>query len=182
MNKAVRAVLTVAAVAALAGSGLAQDVKVDFDKGANFAAIKTFAVKLGTPWGNPISEKRVVESIEQALIAKGWSRAAEETADAHVVLHGATQQKQNLNTFYSGGFGGYGWRGWGGGMGTATTTASVYTVGTLVVDIFDAKSKQLIWRGTAQDELSDKPEKNIKKVTKAEEKLFKDFPPGSLKK
>jgi len=55
-------------------------------------------------------------------------------------------------------------------------------VGTLLVDIFDAKTKNLIWRGIAQDELSNKTEKNIKKVAKATDKLFKDFPPGSAKK
>jgi hypothetical protein len=67
-------------------------------------------------------------------------------------------------------------------MGTATTTTSEYTVGTLVVDIFDAKSKQLVFRGAAQDELSDKPEKNVKKLDKAANKMFKDFPPGSKDK
>jgi hypothetical protein len=67
-------------------------------------------------------------------------------------------------------------------MGTATTTESEYTVGTLVVDVFDGKSKNLLWRGIAQDELSDKPDKNIKKLGKASDKLFKNFPPGSAKK
>jgi hypothetical protein len=89
--------------------------------------------------------------------------------------------KKDLNTFYSGGYGGYGWRGVG-GMGSATTTVNEYTVGTLVVDIFDAKSKQLLFRGTASDEISDKPEKNVKKLAKASDKMFKDFPPGSTKK
>ena len=92
------------------------------------------------------------------------------------------RRSATLNTFYSGGMGGYGYRGWGGGMGTATTTESEYLVGTLVVDIFDGKSKSLLWRGIAQDELSDKAEKNAKKRAKAMEKLFKDFPPGSVKK
>ena len=79
--------------------------------------------------------------------------------------------------------GGYGYRGWGmGGMGTATTTESEYTVGTLVVDIFDKTGKNLLWRGVAQDELSDKTDKNVKKLGKASDKLFKDFPPGSAKK
>jgi hypothetical protein len=83
-----------------------------------------------------------------------------------------------------GGYGGYGYRGWGGmgGMGTSTTTVSEYLVGTLVVDIFDAKTKALLFRGTASDEISDKPEKNIKKVEKASNKMFKDFPPGSKEK
>ena len=62
-------------------------------------------------------------------------------------------------------------------MGTASTTVSEYTVGTLVVDMFDAKTKNLVFRGTAEDEISDKPEKNAKKLEKASEKLFKNFPP-----
>jgi hypothetical protein len=176
---------TLAAAVALCATGVAasaQDVKVDFDKDANFSVIKTFTTKIGTSWNNPLSEKRVLAEIEQSLQEKGWTKA-EGQADALVVLHGATEKQKSLNTFYSGGYGGYGWRGMGmGGMGTATTTESEYLVGTLVVDIFDAKSKQLLFRGTAQDEISDKPEKNVKKLAKASDKMFKDFPPGSAKK
>jgi hypothetical protein len=173
----------IAATLALFGTAAAaQDVKVDFDKDANFGALKTFSTKIGTSWGNPLGEKRVLAEIEETLAEKGWSKAEEGKADAVVVLHGATERQKTLNTFYSGGYGGYGWRGWGGGMGTATTTTSEYTVGTLVVDIFDAKSKQLVFRGAASDELSDKPEKNVKKLDKATSKMFKDFPPGSKEK
>ena len=50
------------------------------------------------------------------------------------------------------------------------------------MDIFDAKTKALMFRGTASDEISDKPEKNVKKVQKASDKMFKDFPPGSKEK
>ena len=170
-------------VLAVAGGAWAQDVKVDYDKAANFGAIKTFSIKLGTSWGNQIGEKRVMDEFTQALTEKGWKVAPEGQADAQVVLHGASQTKRSLNTFYSGGMGGYGYRGWGGmgGMGTATTTESEYTVGTLVADIFDKTGKSLLWRGVAQDELSDKPDKNVKKLGKATDKLFKDFPPGSKK-
>jgi hypothetical protein len=182
--KLMKVVLTGVAVA-LAGGAWAQDVKVDFDKAANFGAIKTFSLKIGTSWGNQISEKRVTDEITEALTGKGWTAAPEGQADAAVVIHGATETKRSLNTFYSGGMGGYGYgyRGMGGmgGMGTATTTESEYKVGTLVVDIFDAKAKNLLWRGIAQDELSNKTDKNIKKLGKASDKLFKDFPPGSKK-
>ena len=108
-----------AALALFAGAASAQDVKTDFDKDANFAGIKTFAVQIGTAWGNPLSEKRVVAEFEEALTAKGWTKAEAAKADAVVVLHGATDKEKTLNTFYSGGYGGYGWRGWGGSMGTA---------------------------------------------------------------
>jgi hypothetical protein len=165
---------------AVTGMASAQDVKVDYDKATSFASIKTFSLKVGTAWGNPLGEKRVASEVEEALAGKGWAKAEEGRADAQVVLHGATQMKHSLNTFYSG-MGGYGWRG-GAGMGTATTTAYEYTVGTLVVDIFDAKSKQLLWRGVAQDELKDDPEKRQKQIEKGTNKLFKDFPPGSKQK
>jgi hypothetical protein len=162
---------------AVAGGAWAQDVKVDYDKAANFGAIKTFNIKLATSWGNTISEKRVMDEFTQALTEKGWKLAPEGQADAEVMVHGASQTKHSLNTYYSG-MGGYRW----GGMGTATTTDTQYTVGTLMVDIFEAKSKSLMWRGIAQDELSDKTEKNVKKLGKASDKRFKDFPPGSAKK
>jgi hypothetical protein len=180
--KLVKTMLFAGVALAVAGGAWAQDVKVDYDKAANFGAIKTFSLKLGTSWGNQISEKRVTDEITQTLTEKGWTLAPEGSADAQVVLHGATETKKSLNTFYSGGMGGYGYRGWGGGMGSATTTESEYRVGTLVVDIFDKTGKSLLWRGAAQDELSDKTEKNIKKLGKASDKLFKDFPPGSAKK
>jgi Domain of unknown function (DUF4136) len=182
--KLVKTMVVAGVALAVAGGAWAQDVKVDFDKAANFGAIKTFSLKLGTSWGNQIGEKRVTDEITQALTEKGWTLAPEGQSDAQVVLHGATETKRSLNTFYSGGMGGYGYRGWGGmggGMGTATTTESEYTVGTLVVDIFDKTGKSLLWRGIAQDELSDKTDKNVKKLGKASDKLFKDFPPGSKK-
>jgi hypothetical protein len=52
-----------------------------------------------------------------------------------------------------------------------------YRVGTMVVDVFAAKDKKLVFRGTAQDEISDKSEKNTKKIEKGAEKIFKNFPP-----
>src|SRR5262245_40682355 len=128
-----RILAVVGAMTFVGATAFAQDVKTDFDKSANFASIKTFATKIGTSWGNQISAKRVTDEITQARTEKGWKPAPAESADAIVVLHGATDKQKTLNTFYSGGgmYGGYGWRGWGGagGMGTATTTESEYLVG-----------------------------------------------------
>src|SRR5262249_13910666 len=106
-----------AGLSLFSAAAFAQDVKTDYDKSANFGAIKTFAVKLGTSWGNPISEKRVIAEIQQSLVEKGWQPAEADKADALVVLHGATSKQKTLNTFYSGmgGYGGYCWAGWGAG-------------------------------------------------------------------
>jgi hypothetical protein len=170
--------------AALAGSLLmlpalaaAQDVKTDFDKAFDFSTVKTYAIKIGTTWGNDLAERRVLTEIDEAIAAKGWKKAAEGQANILVVLHGATQTKHTASTFYSG-MGGYGYRGFG-GMGTASTVVDDYRVGTLVVDMFDAKTKHLVFRGTAEDELSDNPEKNAKKLDKASTKMFKNFPPAA---
>ena len=46
----------------------------------------------------------------------------------------------------------------------STTTSENVPVGTLVVDLFDTQSKKLIFRGTASDDLSDKADKNEKKM------------------
>ena len=161
---------------ALAPAARAQDVSVDYDKSVDFSKYQTFAIEIGTTWGNPIGEKRVLEEFTKAFEGKGWKTAPKEEASALVALHGATEKRHDLDTFYSG-YGGYRFRR-GFGTVTATTTVHDYTVGTLVVDVFDAKTKELLWRGTAQDELKDKPEKREKQLAKASEKLLKNFPPG----
>ena len=53
--------------------------------------------------------------------------------------------------------------------------------GTLVVDLFDANTKKLVWRGSSSDALSDKSDKNIKNLDKGVEKMFDHFPPGGRK-
>jgi hypothetical protein len=111
----------------------------------------------------------------------GWTQVASGGQVAIVAME-TTQNQQTLNTLYDGFGGGWGWRRFGGGgFGDATTTTENYKVGTLVVDLFDANSKNLIWRGSASDTLSDKSEKNIKNLDKGVQKMFDHFPPGAKK-
>jgi len=157
---------------------VAQDVKIDFDKAFNFSPVKTYSIKIGTTWGNDLSQRRVLTEVDEDIAAKGWKKVAEAQADIQVILHGATQTKRTASTFYSG-MGGYRYGGMG--MGSAQTVVSEYTVGTLVVDMFDAKTKNLVFRGIAEDEISDNPGKNAKRLEKASTKMFKDFPPSAKK-
>jgi hypothetical protein len=177
--KLFRTVIT-AVVLMLPVLATAQDVKIDFDKAYDFSTVKTYAISIGTAWGNDLSQRRVLAEIDEAITAKGWKKVDAAQANVVVVLHGATQTKRNASTFYSG-MGGYGYRGFGGGMGSAQTVVSEYSVGTLVVDMFDAKTKNLVFRGTAEDEISDNPEKNAKRLEKASTKMFKNFPPAPKK-
>ena len=167
--------LTSVAFLLLPTGAAAQDITRDWDRAYDFSKIKTFAIKIGTSWGNPLSEQRVTEEFAEALTAKGWTRAPEGSADAMVVLHGAGETKHNVSTFYDGWGGGWGYRGFQ--SGSSTTMVSEYKVGTLVADVFDTQTKKLVYRGSATDEISDDPNKNIKKAEKAAQKMFKDFPP-----
>ncbi|MGH9253790.1 MAG: DUF4136 domain-containing protein [Vicinamibacterales bacterium] len=149
-----------------------QDVETDWDRTYDFSKLRTFVMTLGTSWDNQLSEDRVMNDVGETLMEKGWVQASQGSADAIVVLHGTSQTRQSLNTFYDG------WVGWGwGGPGGVTTTVTDYQVGTLVVDIFEAGTKKLLFRGTATSTLSKSPSKNAKKVQKAAEKMFKHFPP-----
>jgi len=154
----------------LAVSALAMEVRTDFDHHANFSQYKTYSwAKVDTP--DPLWNDRVKEAVDRALTAKGFSQVPA-GGDVSVVAVGTTRAKPTLRTFYDG-FDGWMW----GGFGDATTTVENYTEGTLVVDLFDTNTKHLIWRGSASDVLSGKPEKDEKKLEKAVSKMFEHFPP-----
>jgi hypothetical protein len=78
-----------------------------------------------------------------------------------------------MQTFYNG-FPGWGWGGWD---GMSTTSTVPERVGNLTVDVFDGQTKQLVWRGRAEDVLSSKPEKNEHKLDESVHKMFDHFPP-----
>jgi hypothetical protein len=148
----------------------------DYDPSASFSQYKTFMWIKKPHMDDPLMDGRIINAINSELTAKGWTLVTE-GADIGVAAHVATRKQHNLETFYNGFGGGWGWHRWGGGMGIATTRVETYTVGTLVVDLFDSRTKQLVWRGWASDALPDDPKKETKKLDKDIEKLFKNFPP-----
>jgi hypothetical protein len=63
-----------------------------------------------------------------------------------------------------------------GGWGPVETTVRTYLKGTVIVDLFDAKTKKLVWRGSASETVSDNPRKNADRVDKAIGRMFgEDF-------
>ena len=164
-----------------AGALSAQQVKTDYDRNANFGQYKTYSWEQ-VKTKDALDVDRIKNAVNAALAAKGLTQV-NSNGDVSIVAVEITQNQQTLNTFYNGFGGGWGWRRFGGGgFGEATTTTETYKVGTVVVDLFDTKTKQLIWRGAASDTLSNNSDKNIKHLDKGVEKMFKNFPPGSSKK
>jgi len=162
------------------GTAFAQQVKTDFDHQANFSQYKTYSWQEIKP-ANSLWDARIKNAVDAQLAAKGWTQVAS-GGDVAVVAIKTSQTQRSLQTFYDGFGGGWGWRRFGGGgFGEATTTEQDYKEGTLVIDLYDAKTKQLIWRGSAEDMLSSKAEKNEKNLEKGVAKMFKKFPPDSQK-
>jgi hypothetical protein len=159
-----------------ATASFAQQVKTDYDHEIDFGQYKTYSwEKVQTQ--DSLWVDRIKGAVNTALTAKGWT-AVESGGDVAILAMEMNQNHNTLNTYYDG-FGG-GWR-WGGGLGGTTTTVNTYQVGTLVVDLFDASTKKLIWRGSSADTLSDKSEKNIKNLDKGVQKMFDHFPPSAKK-
>ena len=174
-----RTIFACAGIALLfATASFAQQVKTDYDRSANFSQYKTYSwEKVQTK--DQLLVDRIKGAVNAALTSKGLT-PVESGGDIAIMAIETTQNQQTLNTFYDGFGGGWGWR-WGGGLGDATTTVDNYKVGTLVVDLFDAHTKTLLWRGSSSDTLSDKSDKNIKNLDKGVQKMFDHFPPDEKK-
>jgi hypothetical protein len=174
MNAKRQLLVSIGIATFLAAASFAQQVKTDYDRNANFGRYKTYTwEKVQTQ--DSLWIDRIKEAVNATLTAKGLT-PVESGGDIAIVAVEATQNQRTLNTFYDGLGGGWRWRGFG-GFGEATTTVDTYKVGTLIVDLFDAHSKALIWRGSSSDTLSDKSEKNIKSLDRGVQKMFEHFPP-----
>jgi hypothetical protein len=168
-----------------AANGFAQDVRYNYDKGAEFAKYKTYrwvemkdAAKL-----DQLAEQQLKSAIEEELATKGLTATQGENADLYIGYQVSIDQEKQF-TSYSSDFGyGPGWgRGWyGGGGGSSITTGQTSTIhiGSIALDMYDPARKQLIWRGEASKTLDPKakPEKRAKNLKKAVAKLFKNYPP-----
>jgi hypothetical protein len=169
--------IPILAVALIASACAPIKIKTDYDKTVDFSKYRTVAVKQGHSSGDPVMDRRIVSDIAQALQSKGYRLAPEGEADAILVEHAATREKHSYEAFYEG-WGGWGWR-WGPGAPVVVQEYD-FTVGTLVVDMFDARTKLAVWHGSAQGVLSEDPEKDARQIQQAITKLFQRLPSRSV--
>jgi Domain of unknown function (DUF4136) len=122
-------------------------------------------------------DQLIEEEVATALADKGLVRTAPDEAEAVVVIHVATPVRNSIAAFYEG-WGGWEWR----AQPLSTPTArDRYKAGALVVDVFDAWTKQLIWRGSADDAVPSDATRgagnsNLHAVKRAIARIFKSFP------
>ena len=134
-----------------------------------------------SPLISPLVEQRIVASTRTCRPRAGSRPAVPTRPTSPWSPTPSCYGETTLDTFYTGGgYAGWGWRG-GMGMGTSTTTVRTYTQGTLIVDLFDARTKQAVWRGTGTATVPKSPSDVNATVQAALDKMFANFPPGTGK-
>lgn len=181
MKKLIR---LLASAACIAGMAFAQDVKYNFDQNADFSKYKTYR------WEkhpksldvDQLTAQQLAKGFDAELAKKGLTRKDSGPTDLVIVFQLALSQEKEMTTWDTGYGYGPGFRGgWYGGMGSSmsTSTTNTINIGTIVLDMYDAATKQLVWRGMASKAIDEKakPDKKQKNIDKAAAKLLKNYPP-----
>jgi hypothetical protein len=194
LGRSCKARMLVLVLAALVTGCSTMQVSFDFDPKAKFTGLKTYMwleepqKPTGDPRidGNTILHNRIHDAVDSELAARGFRKVTSDP-DFLVAYHVSLDKRQSvqtLNNYY-----GYG-PGWGYGYGSAyrpgywagapETYVYEYEEGTLILDVVNPDNKELMWRGSAQDEVHFKtsPEKEQTKLKEAVRKMLAHFPPG----
>jgi uncharacterized protein DUF4136 len=180
-------------------AALAQD-SYDYRRDANFAGIRTFAFKATPPmdpvasktttYDSPLVRERTNATIAAQLESRGMRRN-DENPDVYIVSRRSFEMEYSYNGPYGYGWAPYaavgyrapyyggGWAGWNGWNGGVYAELQ----GTLTVDMEDAKSGALLWRGveTKRVHQTSKPAKRDKRVFEEVSDVFRHFPtPGAV--
>ncbi len=136
----------------------------DFDHAVNFRAYKTWAwypKQANDTEGGPargyesFTDQRIRDAVTKDLTAKGLTEVAGNASpDVYVAYSVRVENKQQIAGGYP--YGGYPYYGYGYGFGGypyGGARAYNYKAGTVIIDIVDAKRKELAWRGTGQAQL-----------------------------
>ncbi len=169
------------------------EVQVDYDPNTKFAGLETYdwipepRERTGDPRidRNTILEKRIKTAVERELDAKGL-RKSSESPDFWLAYHVTLDKKQSVTTLnkhynYSPAWGwahGYERRPRG-YMGASETFILEYEQGTLLLDVVDPEGRDLLWRGSARDEVnfSAKPAEKEEQINEAVRQMLANFPP-----
>ena len=166
-------------------------ITTDYDKTVDFTQLKTFEYYGWAAESDKILNQLEKDRIEAAFGVEFKKRGleyVESGGDMVVVLFIMTENKTQYNATTTGmGYGGYGgyygygpgW-GWGPGMGMSMSTTTVseynYTVGTLVIDIYNPKTEKLIWESIASGTVKDNPQAREKNLPKTIGMIMAPYP------
>ncbi len=169
------------------------DVTNNWDKQVDFKSFETYSLY---PWDkqndqaiNEIDKNNIINSVKSEMDRRGYTYK-EKGGDLVVSIFIALQNKTSYQAYtnhyggwagYGGGWGYYGpgWSygyGWGPGYSHTTVTKHDYLDGTLVIDIFSATDKKLIWQGIGNGEVEPDPARRDKRLPKSISHIFRRYP------
>jgi Domain of unknown function (DUF4136) len=131
----------------IANATYAHKVTTTVNPTAPFGSYRTYAWMPGTPAPHPLAEQRIRASVVMELASKGLN-AVDEFSDLYVATHMIAREDSRV---VDNGF-------------------------TLIVEIYDAHTRQLIWRAVASDTFRPKPSRNADRVDHALEEIFEKYP------
>jgi hypothetical protein len=158
--------LAFAGLALCAAATDAAEIKVNYDRQADFTRYKTWSWRKGTPATNPAADKLLRDAIESRLAARGFSRV-ESRGDLEVVYHAAAENKIALENL------GYKQPDFEG----QATRVRYLTVGTVLLDMIDASTGKVVWRGEARDATTPTARAIERMIDEGIAQLLQDFPP-----
>ncbi len=167
--------LTLAAALGAAGCST-MSLTTDYDRSADFARYSSFEFMHAQEISNPLLRGRVEAAIERELGSKGLRRLPG-TPDLWIAVHWRLDRETQIDTAHFG----YGWGRWGywGGGRTVTTVRQV-PIGTLIIDIVDARERKLVWQAVASDAIDRHADADKREyvVNKTVARMLAAFPPA----
>ena len=136
----------------------------------------TFFVQTGNARDNRDVDRELHAGIVTALVERGLVETSPGEAEAVVIVNRATEGRRSRDTFYQG------WGGWAWRVEDARSPNGLetYDVGSLVIDIFDAWTKTLVWHGSTPHAFSADARASDHTLERAVNRLFEHFPPEGL--
>ncbi len=152
---------------------------------ASFASLHTFRImapparRAGTAAPedpmllNSISNQILRDNISNSFAAKGYTRD-QAVGDFDIAYYASARERLDVSMWD------YGYPGrWGGWRGNDGSVAVPYTQGTVIIDVIDPKSKELLWRGRGVAETSDDPGEFQANLAKTVQAIVASFPAAS---
>jgi hypothetical protein len=127
---------------------------------------------------NSISNQALRQDLRADFAAKGYS--ADSSSPTFAVAYYASAREKLDVTDYDYGYQFWGrHRYWGGGPGYVEQDVRQYRQGTVIVDVIDPTTKELLWRGTGTAEVSDDPATYTAELAKTVDAIISQFPAAS---
>lgn len=149
-------------------------VNTDYDKKANFSQYKTFAyLKSGIDKAeiSDLDKKRILYSLDEVLTAKGFTKSD----NADILISFFTKERERVDYYNNWGWG-WNW-GWSPFWGMNYNIPTTSTEGTLIIDVIDGKTKELIWQGKGSGYLTQDVDRKDARIKEFVSKILEKYPP-----